>query len=140
MSVSSGRMSLCGTGWLSWSDLHSQLQGWQAVWTDLDGPHLGAPPDVAPLASHMWLWHQDNWCRIRIDESEAVAGFLHAPGSCPREMTDCPVVVVADPIQASSWAEAHIKVGDFRDQKWEIVDVVEGIAASFIRPVGSGVN
>jgi hypothetical protein len=125
---------ICGTGWGTWAQRRAALADWTAVWSDVTGAHLAAPPAEAPVgATHLWAWSGDLWARVRIDEGDAVIGYLHPEGQCPRGAVDCPDAQLSRPVLARSWAEAHVDVGELRDVTWRVVDVVDGVAATFVR-------
>lgn len=126
-------MRLCGTGWLDWAEFEPLVGGWEAVWADLSGPHLSGVPARAPETTHIWAWSNDCWVRARVDEGDVVAGFLHPAGECPRGGQDCPDAIVGQVRQSESWGEGHINVGNLRDQRWEIVEAMAGVAAMFVR-------
>lgn len=126
-------MKTCGTGWLSWDEARAAMVGWQGVWVDLAGPHLGPLPDQAPHASHIWAWCADSWARIRVDEGEAVIGRLHPDDFCPAGGTACQATVVSQVRQAGTWSEPHIRVADMAGKTWEICEAAEGVSALFVR-------
>ena len=73
---------LLGYGRVQWSDALNLLDGFRAVWTDLDGWHVDRPvlPHVCPIATHLWAWDPDSdrWARARLDGGTAIIGVLGA--------------------------------------------------------------
>lgn len=126
---------LCGTGWVSWADVRRLLDGCDAAWSDLEGAHLGTMPDEAPTGTHLWAWRGNAWARVRIDDDEAVAAFLHPAGDCP-QASGCSATVVARSSQkpASSWPESHVRLSDtVRGTQWLVRTVNEGVTTTFVR-------
>ena len=78
--VQEGR--LFGFGRVTWDDALTLLDGFSAMWADLDGWHVdGGPlPEQMPLATHVWAWDHDGnrWARLRIDSDAVVVGLLAA--------------------------------------------------------------
>lgn len=131
----SGHVRICGTGWGAWQDQADRLAGWAAAWSDVTGAHLSTVPPRAPVgATHLWAWSGEVMARARIDDDEAVVGFLHPAGACPLGAHSCPEAIVSQPRVARSWAEAHVDVADLRDVTWRIIEVVDGVATTFLRP------
>lgn len=126
-------MRICGDGWRAWEPTRDALAGWRCVWIDLAGPHVDQLPASAPDATHVWAWRGDCWARVRIDEGEAIVGFLHGDGNCPASRTDCSAVAVSEVMLADTWSEPHLRVGDQAGAKWEVIEIVEGVATQFVR-------
>lgn len=131
-------MRTCGTGWLTWPQARSAMAGWQGVWVDLSGPHLGELPELAPQTTHIWAWNGPAWARIRVDEGEAVIGLLHPDQCCPTGSSQCRSTPVGEVMTAGTWSEAHIRVADMAGAAWEVLEAQEGIAALFVRLAGAG--
>lgn len=131
----SEQATLCGTGWVPWHEVHTLLDGWDSVWSDLDGAHVGVIPVETPTGTHLWAWRGDTWARVRVDEDEAVVGLLHAPGQCPRGDACSGTLVTTTPAtQASSWQEPHIRLPDaLRATPWMVRHVREGVGTAFVR-------
>jgi hypothetical protein len=75
---------LLGYGPMPWNEARTLLDGFQAVWADLDGWHVdaGSLPSDQPVATHLWAWKTDEecWARVRFDGDSAIVGILAGTG------------------------------------------------------------
>ncbi|MGV1006355.1 MAG: hypothetical protein ACOYEV_16670 [Candidatus Nanopelagicales bacterium] len=129
-------MRTCGTGWLNWKDAAAELAGWRCVWVDLAGPHLGHFPADPVETTHVWAWKSDAWARIRVDEGEALIGYLHPHERCPTGAVGCAVTNVSPSMLADTWSEPHIRVAEMAQMQWEVVQALDGAAALYLRAAG----
>lgn len=81
-------------GRMAWAELSSAVEGVQftCAWADYSGFHVGSFPLAAPPYTHLWGWNDEGslLLRCRIDEGDAIAGWLVTPpGSAPDGRTAC---------------------------------------------------
>lgn len=61
---------------MTWPEALHILAGADCTWTDLDGFHVGPPPDDVPITTHLWAWHTTRCFRARIDEHDVYLAEL----------------------------------------------------------------
>lgn len=96
---------LRGLGRTTWEQARPHLATLTCAWADLDGFHVGPPPDERPVATHLWAWSPQRWARARFDGDEVITALLDrvdnadatatGPGE-PVTVTTRPLVVWAD--------------------------------------------
>lgn len=107
---------LRGHGRLPWPEVSALLEGWQAFWCDLDGPHLGDPPAGAPAYTHLWAWRGADRARVRIDGQHGIVGMLLAEGDESGTAALLADEVVVSVGRGQSWTDADPRIAHDRGE------------------------
>lgn len=111
-------------GLLPWSEVRSYLGEATCTWQDLDGLHLAAAPDAAPIATHLWGWSPDRYFRARIDGEHAYLAALTQGGD------GVPVNVITRPSLLRN-TDYFVAEGDVPEL--ELLEITGRTPATFLR-------
>lgn len=112
-------------GRLPWSEIRSYLCASTCTWQDLDGLHLVAAPDAAPIATHLWGWSSNRCFRARIDGEYAYLAALTQGGD------GVPVNVITRPSLLRN-TDYFVAEGDVPEL--ELLETTGKAPATFLRP------
>lgn len=112
-------------GLLPWSEVRSHLGEATCTWQDLEGLHLAAAPDAAPISTHLWGWSSNRCFRARIDGEHAYLAALTQDGSG----THVNVIIRPSLLRNAEYFTAE---GDIPDL--ELLETTGRAPATFLRP------
>lgn len=135
--------TLYGYGALPWPEVRQRLDGFDAMWGDVDGMHLADPlPAEAPAYTHLWAWRDGACARVRLDlpADRHILGLYVIAGDPPHGeplVTDHPVAATVYPVRGWGNLDRVKRLApEFRDPALERLVTRQTASLTFVRPAG----